>query len=64
MENKSYLAHWVPSENEELFKISSNAASKRKRDVFLRPSLFWDVKPRRLVVIDVPEQPVGPIFRG
>ena len=30
----------------------------------MKYSLFWDVTQRRLVVIDVSGQSVGPIFKG
>jgi hypothetical protein len=30
----------------------------------MRLSLFWDVTQRKLVLTDVSEQPIGPIFKG
>jgi len=35
-----------------------------KSDMKMRCSLFWDVTQRSLVVIDVMEELIGPIFQG
>jgi hypothetical protein len=34
------------------------------KDGLMRSSLFWDITHRTLVVTDVSEQPIGPIFKG